>query len=86
MAITKRTVVLDLRVEADGQVVVFEQDEYWEGAFDTGVLETISPRRGRKLDVGDDVTSEDILVKDTVNGNLHSQARQDARDAARGQQ
>lgn len=83
MALSKRTVVLDIKVEADGQVIVFEQEEYWEGGFTSGVMETTGPRTGRRLDVGDDSTSEDQLVKDVINGNVHSAARKTARDAVK---
>lgn len=83
MAVTKRTVVVAVTVELDGQVTVFEQEEYWEGGIQNGVLEATSPKRGRRIDVGDDATAEDDLIKDVINGNLHSQARKDARDAAK---
>lgn len=81
MAISKRTVVQDVAVEPDGQIIIYEVTEYWEGGVTNGTLEVVGPRRGRRVDVGDDVTAEDDLVKDVVNGNLHSQARKDARDA-----
>ena len=83
MALSKRTVVLDIKVEVDGQVIVFEQDEYWEGGFTSGTMEATGPRTGRRLDVGDDVTAEDQLVKDVINGNVHSAARRTARDTVK---
>lgn len=84
MAITKRTVLVKVEVLLDGQLIVFEQEEYWEGGFVNGVLETTGPVRGRHVDVGDDVAAEDEIIRDVVNGNLHSQSRKDARDTVRG--
>lgn len=83
MAITKRTVVQDIKVQLDGQVIVFEVEEYWEGGFTTGTLETTGPRTGRVIDVGDDATAEDQLVKDVISGDLHNATRISDRDAVR---
>jgi hypothetical protein len=81
MAITKRVVIQDVAVEADGQLAVYEVIEYWEGGVINGTLEVTGPRKRRQIDVGDDVAADDALIKDIVNGNLHSAARKDTRDA-----
>ncbi len=80
MAISKRVVIEDIKVLTDGQVIVFEVTEYWNGGFIKGTMETVGPRTGRMLDVGDDVTMEDQIVRDIVKGTLHSAARKTARD------
>lgn len=82
MALSKRTVIEEIRVAVDGQVHVFERTEIWEGGFVNGTLEGKGSRTGRTLDVGDTIAgSESQLVKDVVNGNLHSAGRKAARDA-----
>ncbi len=78
MAIAKRIVIEDIKVERDGQVVVFEHLEHWEGGFLNGVLELSGPRTGRVIDVGDNVSNEEQIVKDTVQ-NLHTPKRIAAR-------
>ncbi len=83
MAITKRTIIQDIAVKADGQVIVYEVTEYWEGGFTNGILEATGPRTGHLIDVGDSITGEDQLVKDVINGNLHSATRKTARAAAK---
>ena len=78
MAITKEVFIESTIVHEDGQVDVVERTQY----FDEGLVVT-SRKDTRRIDVGEDVTRESDLVKDVVNGNLHNQARIDARDAAR---
>ncbi len=78
MAITKEVVFEKMRVLPDGQIQIIEVTNYIE----RGVIQS-SRRDDRMIDVGDDVTAESDLIRDVVNGNLHSQARKDARDSAR---
>ncbi len=78
MAITKEVFIEGVIVRVDGQVEVVTRTQY----FDEGFVVT-SRKDTHPIDVGDDVTREDDLVKDVVNGNLHNQTRIDARDAAR---
>jgi len=82
MALTKVTKIQDMKVLPDGQIMVFEADEYWEGGTSNGTLEITGPRTGRLIDVGDDVSAEDDLIKDTAQV-LHSQARINARAAVK---
>lgn len=77
MALTKEKELLELRVELDGQVIVFERDIVKDG--DDTVME--GPRTGRRVDVGDDVAAEDVLVKHVVDGQLHNAERKALRDA-----
>ena len=77
MAITKEMFVESVIVREDGQVDIVERTQY----FDEGLVVT-SRKDKRRIDVGDDVTAESYLIKDVVNGNLHSQSRRDARAAA----
>lgn len=81
MARSEHTAILSLAVEPDGQVVIYEQLQVWEGGIVNGYIVATGPRTGRNIDVGDDTSGEDQLVLDTINGNLHTQARIDARDA-----
>ena len=78
MAITKRSFVEKTTVLEDGQIEIVERTQY----FDEGFVVT-SRKDTRTIDVGDDVAAESELIRDVVNGNLHNQARRDARDAAR---
>ena len=78
MAITKEMFVESVIVRGDGQVDVVERTQY----FDEGLVVT-SRKDTRRIDVGDDVAAESALIRDVVDGNLHNQARKDARDAAR---
>lgn len=78
MAITKEMFVESVIVLEDGQVDVVVRTQY----FDEGFVVT-SRKDTRRIDVGDDVAAESALIRDVVNGNLHNQARQDARDVAR---
>jgi len=77
MAITKEMFTESIVVNTDGQVDVVERTQY----FDEGLVVT-SRKDTRRIDVGDDVAAESALIRDVVNGNLHNQARRDARDAA----
>lgn len=87
MALSQRTVVQNVQVDPDGQVRVYEIIEIWEGGFANGTLVGTGPRTGRNLDVGDTIRgSESQLVKDVVNGNLHSAGRKAARDAVKAEQ
>ena len=74
MALTKETVLLDLRVEENGSIAKFERTDILED----GVVIVEGPRTGTWIYPGDDVANETQLVKDVVNGNLHSQERKDA--------
>ena len=78
MPITKEMFVEGVMVLVDGQIDVVERTQY----FDEGFVVT-SRKDTRRIDVGDDVAAESELIRDVVNGNLHNQARRDARDAAR---
>lgn len=75
--VTKVVEFEKLRVLPDGQIQIIEVTHYKEG----GVIMS-SRRDDRMIDVGDDVSAEDELIRDVVNGNLHSQGRRDARAAA----
>lgn len=81
MARSERTVVVSRSILDDGQIQVTEKLEVWEGGFTTGTLVASGPNTGRLIDVGDDTSGEaDDLIKDAINGNLHSAARKQARD------
>jgi hypothetical protein len=80
MAITKRTIVNRVEVLSDGRIRVRETVEFYEGGIINGTLEGTGELPARIIDVGDDVTSEDPLIKDVVNGNLHTAARKTARE------
>ena len=78
MAITKEMFTESVIVRVDGQIDVVVRTQYFDGGF------VVTSRKDtRTIDVGDDVTAENELIRDVVNGNLHNQARRDARDAAR---
>jgi len=78
MAITKQVFIESITVLEDGQIDVVSRTQY----FDEGLVVT-SRKDTRRIDVGDNVAAESGLIKDVVNGNLHSQSRRDARDTAR---
>ena len=86
MALSKRTVIEEIRVDSDGQVWVYETIEIYEGGFVNGTRAGTGPRTGRVIDVGDAVAGENQLIRDVVNGNLHSAARKTARDAVKAAQ
>ncbi len=68
MAVEKETV--EVQVLPDGQVQLKVATRYLEEG------KVIMERHDlRIIDCGDDVSTEDQLVKDIVNGNLHSTAR-----------
>ena len=75
MAVTKKISFVSMTIYEDGQIDILEKTNYMEGG------KVMSGRRdNRRIDVGDSVASEDQLVKDVVNGNLHNKARKDARE------
>ena len=77
--VTKTVEIESVSVQLDGQVHVVELTHYMEKG------KVMSSRRdNRVIDVGDTVlVGEDQLVKDVINGNLHSAARKTARDAVK---
>lgn len=81
MAITKRMTLLDIKVELDGRVIIYERMEHWEGGFSNGYLDATGPRTGRVIDLGDDVSGEDVLIQDLINGTIHTPARIANREA-----
>jgi len=81
MAILERQVLLGLNVELDGQIVKFYRREFYDDITDEVKME--GSRTGVRIDVGDDITGEDVLIRDTVNGNLHTPARKTVRDAVK---
>jgi hypothetical protein len=83
MALSKRTRLEALSVREDGTLIAYEVVEYWEGGFVSGTLEHTTRRTGRMIDVGDDVTAEEPLIKDTVSGDLHTTERIAGRDAVK---
>ena len=78
MALTKEVTQKEIVVMKDGQVRILEETS----VFDNG--EFLSARKDHRfIDVGDDVSSEDQLVQDVVNGNLHSVDRIADRNAVK---
>ena len=77
MAITKRMFVERTTVLEDGQIEIVERTQYLDEGF------VVTSRKDiRTIDVGDDVTAESDLIKNIVNGKLHTAARIEARAAA----
>lgn len=78
MPITKETIIIETKVMNDGQLHIIEADIYDDG---TSKSEPVNRRR-RIIEVGDDVTAEDQLIKDVVKG-VHTVARVNARAEAK---
>jgi hypothetical protein len=78
--IKERTVTL----QQDGQMLVTEVEQF----VDTATDEPVGTGRSiqRFIDIGDDVSAESLVIQDAVNGNLHSQARKDARDIVKAEE
>ena len=73
MAVQKETV--EIIVLPDGQVQLKVATRYLEGG------KVMMERHDfRMIDCGDDVSTEDQLIKDIVNGNLHTASRIASRD------
>ena len=76
MPITRETITDSINVLEDGQMRVQEATWFVEDGVRVG-----TPTYHRYIvDVGDDLTGKDQLVKDTAN-NLHTPARKAKRDA-----
>ena len=80
MAIIEKRITEKLEVLPDGQIQVKERDVYVDDTDPDTVLAVKSTHR-RVIDVGDDVTNEPTLVKDVVNGRLHTPVRKTRRQA-----
>lgn len=78
MALTETVVCKERRVLDDGRIELIEETSI----FKDGVFHS-ARKDPRVIDVGDDVSSEDILIQNIVNGNLHTAARVTARQAVR---
>ena len=79
MALSKRIVIKNIRVETDGVVHIFEDVEVWDGGSTNGTM-IASTKAVRTIQPGDKVAAgEDQLVKDVINGNVHSAERKAAR-------
>ena len=84
MALSRHTVVVGITVMMDGRVQVTEREEIYEGGRTSGERIAVGSNIGRIIDLDDTVDAgEDDLVKDVINGNIQTQARIDARTAAR---
>lgn len=75
MALSKKTVIESVNVLLDGRIVVLEIEEVWDGGFKKGAVIATGTRRRRWINPGDDVSTEDQLIQDIVNGNLHTAER-----------
>ena len=80
MAITKRIFVDKIEVLEDGQLNIRTATQFFEGG------EAVSEKsfHRKTIEVGDDVTAEDALVKDVVDGKLFTAARVAKAQARRG--
>ncbi len=70
---TKR--LLQVQIEADGTVSV----QYETIITDDGaqIAQSVD---GRVIDIGDDVSGEDELIRDIISGNLHTATRKKAKE------
>jgi hypothetical protein len=76
MATTHTKTCTERLVMPDGRIRLTEETNF----FIDDVLQS-GRKDHRFIEVGDDVSGEDQIVKDIVNGNLHTPARKSARDA-----
>lgn len=76
MAINTREILQDIKVDSDGRMHIFEVLEFWDGVPGIGNLLGVGPRKGRTIEVGDVVPgNEDALVRDLIDGKLHTPQR-----------
>ena len=78
------TEVVACVVTPDGRIEVVEETNFWTGAS-AGQGEKFvkpAPQSRRIIDIGADVSNEIQLIKDIVNGNLHTPERAALRQVA----
>lgn len=82
MALSKVVETVETKVLPDGRVQLKVSTKVYEGGVQSGVL--VAERHDlRMIEVGDDVTGEDELTRDIVNGTLFSAQRITDREAAK---
>lgn len=79
MAITEVTVVVGREVLDDGRIRLREEFQAWEGGTTNGFVK-YRKHDFRIIEVGDDVSNEEPLVKDMVDGKIFTVARVTERD------